>query len=108
MSERTPGPWTAVGTSVRDYNCNPEDGWPNGRLIATCGSDTAGGLSTRAANARLIAAAPDLLAACEAAAEFIRNGAGLGCIARPVPGSRESTTLAVLQAAIARARGETK
>lgn len=58
------------------------------------------------ADFRLIAAAPDLLAACESAVQFIRNGIDFGYIRRPEEGSPEAATLPALLAAVERARGE--
>ena len=51
----TPGPWRANGQTV--FDCDGEE-------ICTCGRGVA---DRHNADARLIAAAPDLLAACEAA-----------------------------------------
>ena len=51
----TPGPWRANGQTV--FDCDGEE-------ICTCGEGMA---DRHNADARLIAAAPDLLAACEAA-----------------------------------------
>lgn len=62
-AKHTPAPWSDSG--------NEPDYWPitdaNGYLIANVWRDTESGKS----NARLIAAAPDLLAACEAALDVI-------------------------------------
>ena len=55
MSKHTPGPWHI---SDDEQNVLAKDGTGN-RLIAQC---HAGHLPERSANARLIAAAPDLLA----------------------------------------------
>jgi hypothetical protein len=62
----------------------------------------------RVANARLIAAAPELLEALEAARQFIRNGIELGYITMPDAGTPDSAhdTLPMIEAAIAKARGE--
>lgn len=67
MSEHTPGPWH-TGTHedahiVYDGDCG---------FVADAGRDD-GEAETEAANARLIAAAPDLLAACERAARQLRE-----------------------------------
>lgn len=57
------------------------------------------------ADFRLLAAAPCLLAACERAAEFIRNGIDYGYIRHPEDGSPEAATLPALIDAVARAKG---
>lgn len=57
------------------------------------------------ANARLIAAAPDLLAACEAAIQFIRNGVEFGYIRLPDAGDPALLTPPALEAAVAKAKG---
>jgi hypothetical protein len=61
MSKHTPGPWEAVGCLVR--TARTESG--GGFLVAECPVTN----EHRWEDARLIAAAPDLLAACEAAYE---------------------------------------
>ena len=64
MSAHTKGPWRNDGDAVR---CNVE--WSKrGGVVATVydPNDSQHHTSTSEANARLIAAAPDLLAACEA------------------------------------------
>lgn len=58
---------------------------------------------TSAANARLIAAAPDLLAAAVAAQAFIRNGVEFGYIRMPEAGDSALETPGLLAAAIAKA-----
>lgn len=64
-------PWEAVSNLVRDcYRGFGEDGG-GGHIIAECPMYTGG-----AENARLIAAAPELLDACNLAAEAIRQ---MGC-----------------------------
>ncbi len=62
----TPGPWklNAAGVSVVTEATDRNGGWPNGmKLALTCHNVP---LRERQANARLMAAAPDLLAACKA------------------------------------------
>ena len=60
----SPGPWTATSSVVRD-----EGGW----LIANCKTETLTPEEVEG-NARLIAAAPDLLAACLMAREELLLG----------------------------------
>lgn len=69
MTTHTPGPWfvevddqSGIGRTRAVYVCSTT-GWPEGQLARVNIQD---GLGEREANARLIAAAPDLLAACEA------------------------------------------
>lgn len=62
MSKHTPGPWKWWTTHEGSHRINPEEG---GLVIASC--DTRNPFSyEQEANARLIAAAPDLLKACKA------------------------------------------
>lgn len=60
------------------------------------------------ANARLIAAAPELLAALELAEKFVTNGVDLGFIRMPDASTPDSAhgTLPAIRAAIAKAKGE--
>lgn len=64
MSKHTQGPWlfSPSGAVMQGYSqpfAVAEAGKPN--LIAGCFGDVSGGMETAEANARLIAAAPDLL-----------------------------------------------
>jgi hypothetical protein len=71
VSEHTPGPWvarvfpTAAGgrNSTWILDAIPDQ---DGKVIANAICQTAASNDDQAANARLIAAAPDLLAACRA------------------------------------------
>lgn len=68
MSRHTPGPWQ-VHNGYRVYAPAKLVGENRGQYfeVAICGTDYASGnLAETDANARLIAAAPDLLAACQA------------------------------------------
>lgn len=91
MNKHTPGPWQKAEpfASVKA---------PGRPCIADCGSRSD---LTAQANARLIAAAPDLLAACEAALE------SEVCVCADIAdGDSAGACLAcVLFAAIAKARG---
>ena len=82
MSEtkHTPAPWIASGTWVSTSDSS---------LIANCGTD---------ANAGLIAAAPDLLAACEGLVDWIDPNEAMDGLNREIDDAR---------AAIAKAKGET-
>jgi hypothetical protein len=90
MSKHTPGPWTANGTAI-------EAEAPNGRsdtVAHVYGDRDAPVRGSPRANAALISASPDLLAACEAALETFERRFPM------------SPTTADLRAAIAKARGK--
>jgi len=97
MSKHTQGPWKVTedarvfSESAREWNRTFNANTP--AFIAAC--------SGNAANARLIAAAPDLLAAAEQVATDLEQLTGghldAGCL---------DDSLATLRAAIAAARGE--
>ena len=61
-TKHTPGPWEAIGNIVRDVPRPTERGGMSGGYLV---AETAVQDSHRYANARLIAAAPDMLAALE-------------------------------------------
>lgn len=71
MSKHTPGPWISnrAGSNMSNNHSQPfaiaQEGKAN--IIAGVFGDVQGGEEIAAANARLIAAAPDLLAAMELA-----------------------------------------
>lgn len=75
----TPGPWKYDGSSdplPHDKCCSAERIAAGGVTIAevaTCEDDTCPGVSEGWANARLIAAAPELLAACRELLEWTRD-----------------------------------
>lgn len=69
MSEPTTGPWDAEGIYVRARRDN--------ELICGAYIGRARHTKTQEANARLISAAPDLLAACEAAARWFGGDSDL-------------------------------
>ena len=62
MSKHTPGPWHVVGESDPEIH-GPDGEWITHQVCSGAGDENNDGQ----ANARLIAAAPDLLAACKAA-----------------------------------------
>lgn len=106
----TPGPWVVDGTNafgVYGVWHHPEDGGGVHVCKVITGSFTLEDHTTRDerdANARLLAAAPELLAACEAAI-----AAGMmpdpGCVNRPE--EIEATRVSLrMREAIAKARGE--
>lgn len=90
MSKHTPGPWRLN----RRFCFNVED--QNGRTIARINFDHET-YDEAMANARLIAAAPDLLAATEAA---------LALLQADIPDNWRDRVCGQLQTAIAKARGE--
>lgn len=67
-AKHTPGPWKVSGHMVRT-EC--ETSWP----VASCCYGTA---AQSDANARLIAAAPELLAACDAMLNAIADNTDIG------------------------------
>lgn len=92
-TKHTPGPWRELYTRIDDAS---------GYQI--CHLDLHGkSEAERDANRRLISAAPELLAACRAAEQFIRNGAELGYIRMPTTNDPALLTLPMICAAIARA-----
>lgn len=87
----TPGPWTMpTHTAPRTTVAGPD-----GMVLAEVASMP--GEGEREANARLISAAPDLLAACNVAESLIRGG---------LTDEDEVRLLVKLRAAIAKAVGE--
>ena len=68
----TPGPWRQSRKGPQVYGPT-EPGWKHGKLVASCGAATGRPLATQHANARLIAAAPELLAACDDALRTLNN-----------------------------------
>jgi hypothetical protein len=86
----TPGPWRSEGQYVIGEG---------NQLIAVAGRSTEPEIRiAHEANARLIAAAPDLLAACELMESVYRQN-----VVNP---GEPSSVLEALQAAIAKARGQ--
>ena len=83
--QHTPGPWTA------DIYCV----WAG--EIFVCGTQTGLPVERQIANARLIASAPDLLAACLSALRALEDNLS--------PGPMDEDAKAGLRAAIARATG---
>lgn len=110
MTEHTPGEWVASkGTEDEDER------WlvvTEGRLgfhIAEIQNGAPGDtLQTEAANARLIAAAPEMLTALRKAEQFIVNGIEWGYIRMPDADTPDSAldTLPAIRAAIKKATSE--
>ena len=95
MSTHTPGPWIIVGRIIdavpRSSSLPPE-------RIAILDQGPTEGESE--ANARLIAAAPDLLAACIAALPALSAHANTGCDCPDTEAAK------MLRAGIAKAKGD--
>lgn len=98
MAEHTPGPWYAVLSNEMVASSAQRGKWyvetADEYPVADVGEDD----RETAANARLIAAAPDLLTACEIATVFLAHLSLL-------PTEEPRTTIL---AAIAKAKGETE
>lgn len=93
MTDHTPGPWTIIppnGPQGPFHGILSSEGW----IVAT--------QVVGAANARLIAAAPDLLAACE------RTEARLLLMAQFGESEDDAEWRESVSAAIAKARGESQ
>ncbi len=98
MSQHTPGPWFNNGSVIRsgydrDQNVN--------NYVAQAGSESCD-YATQHANARLIAAAPDLLKALQATVDELID-AGFG--ASPYGLTKASIGIELGLAAIAKAKG---
>ena len=99
-AKHTPGPWYAVGAWVEHEkddvadicNCDPES-MSQGHLGRS--------YDEMAANARLIAAAPDLLKACEAIWKYDQSDCETDNFV-----DLYEPAMALIQAAIGRAKGE--
>lgn len=96
----TPGPWEhdeKLPTSV----------WANGIWVASTNVETIRSLHERTANARLIAAAPELLDALVELRESLRNETGSNVCICNVSGTVNHTCpITKAEAAIKKARGE--
>lgn len=101
MSKHTKGPWKVRENGGIMQAIEAGKDW----LIYKCGRDNTP-IAEVEANARLIAAAPDLLEALELARLFIRNGIELGYIRMPDADTPDPAhdTLPKIEAAIAKAR----
>ena len=76
MADFTPGPWEAgpnpQGLYSNDWVVRPAGEFPHGEWIADVGAGTTD--ATRRANARLIAAAPEMYEALKAIIGFFESG----------------------------------
>jgi len=101
ITKHTQGPWRIID-GFKIVGPHPKD--PENRIcrVADALADVGTFLSKQRANAKLIAAAPDLLDALEAALPYVENDAlEQGC----QPDADE--TVIKVRAAIAKARGDT-
>ena len=98
--KHTPGPW--IATRILGGWWIEEDNDPTAfyrrRIAGVAGG---AGIDSPAANARLLAAAPELLAALEEAKQFIQNGIEYGYINTP----EDEDVLARIKKAIRKAKG---
>ena len=100
MSTHTPGPWIIVGRIIDADNGRVtadgrKDVWERVAIV-----DTGPTPDESEANARLIAAAPDLLAACIAALPALSAHADTGCDCPDTEAAK------MLRAGIAKAKGD--
>jgi hypothetical protein len=118
VSKHTPGPWIIDETKAlgaygvwTDYATHPgHDGAWYGSLVCSVYPHNRSDVprEQRDANARLIAAAPDLLAACKAAARWIAGNTPMVDSSDPILGpiADEADRIAVaIHAAIRKAEG---
>ena len=109
MNKHTPGPWTAISDPLHFYSLttiiagNVVRGTPQVRIDVGGKVD----IAELEANARLIAAAPDLLEALINAHQFITNGIEHGYILRPDADTPDTAhqTPEIIRTAIAKSRG---
>ena len=97
MTEHTPGPWKR---SIVNRNFSPKIYGPDDWMVADCSRIVKRSMEEETANARLIAAAPELLEALEAFANVGPEGRGFY-------GWHEAynPAIAKARAAIAKAKG---
>ena len=110
MADHTPGPWTTRDT--RDHGTEVQAEHFDGRTIATVyprGNWYLNGEGTdpvQEANARLIAAAPDLLAAVQSAAWIMQRVAEWDGTGEPITKFAAKVHGDEFRAVLAKARGE--
>lgn len=96
----TPGPWSTGSDEDAHIVYDAALGY-----VADCGSDD-GDAEAERANARLIAAAPDLLAACKSAVVYAALGCANSMKSTKKGRSEAGKVLEQLHTAIAKAEGE--
>lgn len=97
-SKHTPGPWEVLHCGIDSETILVQSG--DGLEICTTIGEQMG-LPEEAANARLIAAAPDMLAACKSALEVLDEACQTGYH----DAEKDAPTARELEAAIAKAEG---
>jgi hypothetical protein len=98
-SKHTPGPW-----EIRSGNGLSFLIWPQGRPTAIAVVPGKAGTSAEA-NARLLAAAPDLLAACKVALARHKQALGIRVKLTGIAGGKLAEEIAQMEAAVAHAEG---
>lgn len=93
MTKHTPGPWRSAQALIDDNDCVIESA-TNQRMICECYEDGETQNDEDRANAKLIAAAPDLVEAAQAA---------WNCIAELSPTQARVESAQMLQSAITKA-----
>lgn len=108
MGTHTPGPWTKQTIETRRHGYDWETfavRSPQNVCIASVGDVDRYHAKDNANNASLIAAAPDLLAACEAAIRIVGKVVADDLMPDIVRPSYTTETLKRLETAIAKAKG---
>jgi hypothetical protein len=108
MTKHTPGPWELIW---EDGKYGVIGAQTEKKLVAIVGNNPDDGLNDiRKANAALIAAAPDMLAALEATEEYVQMLALWidGSVALDVLENKYNHTQLLRQTAIAKAKGESE
>lgn len=108
-TKHIPGPWKYVHQVNSDYSHDIVKPGPNGFMIATCGKQRATS-DILAANARLIAAAPELLEGVKQLIDSLRDNGHYCPIGHSSPLTRKTTCVyciqyQLLEAAIRKAEG---
>lgn len=105
-SNHTPGPWIATGSAIEDVDIT-EIRTVDERLLAeVLPYDTLDGMAEMDANARLIAAAPELLEAAQAVREELDRYGFINNSQDNDPDGHESPAIGKLLAAIDKATGQ--
>jgi hypothetical protein len=103
LTEHTPGPWVVCINSIDNKISVEQDGSSllegDPTIVVDCVDDMGQGLDrkTGLANARLIAAAPTLLAVCQEVLSYLPD--------KTIEGSWDSVSASLLQYAIDKAKG---
>lgn len=98
QTKHEPGPWITHGDLIGTAKC---DWWHEGNELVIAKALRYGGTRPTDANARLIAAAPELLEACKSAVPFLKDHVSLTIH----DGPSDRIALDKIEAAIAKAEG---